>query len=99
MTEGYRVIALYFRGFGKTKFKNANAPRTGNTGIRALDMISLMDALNIDSVSVTGHDWGANVAEYLAVNWPDRIKCLAMISSTPRLGAMPTPSFEQALLD
>lgn len=99
MAEGYRVIAPYFRGFGKTKFKNPNAPRTGNTGIHALDMINLMDSLNIDTASVIGHDWGANVAEYLAVNWPDRVKSLAMISSTPRLGGMPTPSFEQALLD
>ena len=45
---------------------------------------------------VAGHDWGSNTAEALAVGWPKRVVRMAMLSTPPRLGGMPTPSFEQA---
>ena len=44
---------------------------------------------------MAGHDWGSNMAEALAVGWPERVARIAMLSSPPRLGGMPTPPFEQ----
>ena len=35
------------------------------------------------------------MAEALAVGWPERVARIAMLSSPPRLGGMPTPPFEQ----
>ena len=93
---GFRVIVPTLRGFGDTSFRYAQAPRTGNSGIHAMDMIALLDALGIEKLAVIGHDWGANIAEALAVGWPDRIERIAMLATPPRLGGMPTPSFEQA---
>ena len=93
---GFRVIVPTLRGFGDTSFRDAQAPRTGNSGIHAMDMIALLDALGIEKLAVIGHDWGANIAEALAVGWPDRIERIAMLATPPRLGGMPTPSFEQA---
>ncbi len=61
-----------------------------------MDMIALLDALGIEKLAVIGHDWGANIAEALAVGWPDRIERIAMLATPPRLGGMPTPPFEQA---
>ncbi|WP_345949236.1 alpha/beta hydrolase [Mucilaginibacter sp. PAMB04274] len=55
MAAGYRAIAPYLRGFGETKFHDADTPRTGNSGIHAMDMIGLMDSLKIGSFSVIGH--------------------------------------------
>ena len=93
---GFRVIVPTLRGFGATRFVDAAAPRTGNSAILAMDAIALLDALGIRRVMVAGHDWGSNIAEALAVGWPERVVRLAMLSTPPRLGGMPTPSFEQA---
>lgn len=94
---GHRVIVPTLRGFGESRLLD-NAPRTANPGIHALDMIALLDALGIGKVAVVGHDWGSNIAEALAVGWPERIERIALLSTPPRLGGMPTPPFEQAQL-
>jgi pimeloyl-ACP methyl ester carboxylesterase len=96
---GYRVIAPFLRGFGKTTFINSHTPRAGNTGVHAFDMIGLMDQLGIDRFDVIGHDWGASIAENLVVNWPKRIRSLGLVSATPRLGGLSVLSFDQAKLD
>ena len=93
---GFRTIVPTLRGFGGTRFRTDNAPRTGNSAIHAMDMIALMDTLGIERFAVAGHDWGSNIAEALAVGWPDRIQRLAMLATPPRLGGMPTPPFHQA---
>ena len=92
---GWRTIVPTLRGFGETRFIS-DAPRTGNSAIHALDMIALMDGLGIESVCVIGHDWGANIAEALAVGWPSRVQKIAMLSTPPRLGGMATPPFWHA---
>lgn len=96
---GLRTIVPTLRGFGGTRFIDASAPRTGNSGILAIDMIALLDALGVERFMVAGHDWGANVAEALAVGWPDRVERMAMLSTPPRLGGMPTPPFWHAELE
>ena len=96
---GFRTVVPSLRGFGETRFRSGAAPRTGDTGILAMGAIGLMDALGIGRFTVIGHDWGSSVAEALAVGWPDRIERIALVSTSPRLGGMPTPSFQQAQLD
>ncbi|MBI0476214.1 alpha/beta hydrolase [Sphingomonas sp. MA1305] len=93
---GPRVIVPTLRGFGATRFLAEETPRTGDSAILAIDAIALLDHLGIDRFMVAGHDWGANAAEALAVGWPERVTRLAMLSTPPRLGGMPTPPFEQA---
>ncbi|QJD98254.1 alpha/beta hydrolase [Mucilaginibacter robiniae] len=99
MAAGYRVIAPWLRGFGSTTFHEKSTPRTGNSGIHAFDMIELMDSLDIKKFSIVGHDWGSNIAEAMAVGWPDRVECIALLSTPPRLGGMPTPPFQHAQLE
>ena len=91
---GFRVIVPTLRGFGATRI--TDGPRTGNSAILAMDAIALLDGLGIDRFMVAGHDWGSNTAEALAIGWPDRVERLALLSSMPRLGGVPTPPFEQA---
>ncbi|UAK25726.1 alpha/beta fold hydrolase [Sphingomonas nostoxanthinifaciens] len=93
---GFRVIVPTLRGFGQSVFRTAEAPRTGNSAIHAMDMIELLDALGVEAAAVIGHDWGSNIAEALAVGWPDRITRITMLATPPRLGGMPTPPFHQA---
>jgi pimeloyl-ACP methyl ester carboxylesterase len=96
VAAGYRTIAPMLRGTGGTRFRSATAPRTGNTGILAVDAIELMDALGVDRFVVAGHDWGSNVAEMLAVGWPKRVARIAMLSTPSRLGGLKFTGFEMA---
>ena len=93
---GFRTITPTLRGFGDTRFRSSGALRTGNSGVLALDAIALMDALDIKTFMVAGHDWGSNTAEALSVGWPRRVGRMAMLSTPSRLGGLPTPPFEQA---
>ena len=93
---GLRTIVPTLRGFGATRFHSRDTARTGNSAILAMDAIALMDALSIERFSVAGHDWGSNMAEALAIGWPQRILRIVMLSTPPRLGGMPTPAFAQA---
>jgi pimeloyl-ACP methyl ester carboxylesterase len=96
--SGLRTITPFHRGFGPTRFLNHDALRTGNTGILALDAISLLDTIGVERFAVAGHDWGSNLAEMLAIGWPDRVERIAMLSTPPRLGGMPTSPFWHARL-
>ena len=97
--SGLRTIVPTLRGFGSTRFLTPAAPRTGNSGILAMDVIALMDGLGIERFVVAGHDWGSNIAEALAVGWPGRVERIAMLSTPPRLGGVPTPPFWHAQLE
>jgi pimeloyl-ACP methyl ester carboxylesterase len=92
---GFRTVTPSLRGFGETRL-HPGVPRTGNSGVLALDAIALMDALGIERFAVAGHDWGSNAAEAMAVGWPGRVRRLAMLSTPPRLGGMKTPPFWHA---
>ncbi|KRB59054.1 alpha/beta hydrolase [Rhizobium sp. Root708] len=95
----YRLIVPTIRGFGESVFKHDGAPRTANSGILALDAIALMDGLGIERFSAVGHDWGSNIAEALAIGWADRVERIALLSSMPRMGGLPTPPFWHSQLD
>jgi pimeloyl-ACP methyl ester carboxylesterase len=95
---GFRTIAPTIRGFGETRFLSADTPRTGNATMLAMDAIEMLDALGVEKLSIAGHDWGSNMAEALAIGWPDRIDLIAMLSTPPRLGGLPTSPFWHARL-
>jgi pimeloyl-ACP methyl ester carboxylesterase len=48
-----------------------------------LDAVEMMDVLGVERFSVAGHGWGANMAETLAVSWPERTDRIAMLSTPP----------------
>ncbi|MEP6830148.1 MAG: alpha/beta hydrolase [Rhizomicrobium sp.] len=93
---GLRTVIPNLRGFGDTRFLSGSEMRTGNSGVLAMDAIALLDGLGIETFSVAGHDWGSNIAEALAVGWPDRVECIAMLSTASQLGGAPVPAARQA---
>ncbi len=95
--SGIRTIMPNLRGFGGTRFLSDDLERTGNSGVLAMDAIALMDGLGIEDFSVAGHDWGANIAEALAVGWPDRIEAIAMLSTSPQLDEVPIHAENSAI--
>ncbi|WP_233866130.1 alpha/beta fold hydrolase [Paraburkholderia adhaesiva] len=77
---GYRVIVPYLRGYGTTRFLDANTPRDGQPAALASDVIALMDALKIDKATLAGYDWGARTADIVAALYPQRVNGLVSVS-------------------
>lgn len=63
---GFRWVAPWLRGFGQTRFREAETCRDGSAEALAQDALDLMARLGIDRFSVVGHDWGARTAYTLA---------------------------------
>ena len=78
---GYRVIVPYLRGFGTTRFL-LDETFNGEQAALALDVITLLDALGIESAILAGFDWGARTADVVAALWPERCKGLVSVSGT-----------------
>jgi pimeloyl-ACP methyl ester carboxylesterase len=77
---GYRVIVPHLRGFGATRFLSEETFRNGEQAALALDVFSLMDALEIEKAIVAGFDWGARTADIVAALWPERCTGLVSVS-------------------
>ena len=80
VSAGYRVIVPYLRGYGTTRFLSEETFRNGEQAALALDVVSLMDALEIKRAIVAGFDWGARTAAIVAALWPERCKALVAVS-------------------
>ncbi len=78
--KGYRVIVPYLRGYGTTRFRSSDTPRNGQQSALAVDIISLMDALQIKRAIVGGFDWGSRTAGIIGALWPERCKALVCVS-------------------
>lgn len=75
---GYRAIALDMRGFGKS---HAPAEFELYTSLHVTgDLIGVLDALDVDTAVVVGHDWGADYAQRACLMRPDRFRALVSIS-------------------
>jgi pimeloyl-ACP methyl ester carboxylesterase len=77
---GYRVVVPYLRGYGSTRFLSNETVRNGQQSALAVDVITLMDALGIESAVIGGFDWGARSANVVAALWPHRCKAMVSVS-------------------
>jgi len=80
---GYRVLAPYLRGYGPTRFRQANVPRTAEQAAIAQDVLDFADALKLPRFAVAGYDWGGRAAAIAAVLHPDRVRALVLMSGYP----------------
>jgi pimeloyl-ACP methyl ester carboxylesterase len=76
--RGCRVIVPYLRGFGPTRFRSAETPRSGEQAALGADLLALMDALAIRRAVLAGYDWGGRAACVVAALWPER--CTGLLS-------------------
>ncbi|OAG71669.1 haloalkane dehalogenase [Gluconobacter japonicus] len=66
------------RGYGKTDAPNAV---TSYTTLHSVgDMVAILDAFNIASAVIVGHDWGAPVAWTAAMVRPDRFRAVVGVA-------------------
>jgi pimeloyl-ACP methyl ester carboxylesterase len=94
-SAGYHVIVPYFRGYGTTSFLSSETMRNAQQSAVGLDIIALMDALNIQTATIAGFDWGARTADVMAALWPKRCKGIVSVSgyliSSPAGNQEPLP--------
>jgi pimeloyl-ACP methyl ester carboxylesterase len=95
LSPAFRVIAPDLRGRGKT-----DKPATGYTmADHARDVLSLLDALQLDRVVLGGHSFGGYLAIYIAAHYPERVEKLividAAITLNPRVGELLKPSLDR----
>jgi pimeloyl-ACP methyl ester carboxylesterase len=87
---GFRAIAPDMRGYGKSDAPEAIDQYTIFHLVG--DLVGLLDALEIPSAVIVGHDWGATIAWQAARLRPDRFRAVACLSVPyrPRGPARPT---------
>ena len=75
---GFRAIAPDMRGYGKSDAPQAIDQYTIFHLVG--DLVGLLDALEIPSAVIVGHDWGATIAWQAARLRPDRFRAVACLS-------------------
>src|SRR6201981_2099928 len=78
--SGWRVIVPYLRGYGPTRFRDRDIPRSGQQGALGHDLLSLMDGLSLGRAVLAGYDWGGRAACIVAALWPERVMGLVTIT-------------------
>jgi pimeloyl-ACP methyl ester carboxylesterase len=76
---GARVIVPYLRGYGPTRFRSADTPRSGQQAALGHDLLQLLDALDIERAVVAGYDWGGRAACIVAALHPERVLGLVTV--------------------
>jgi pimeloyl-ACP methyl ester carboxylesterase len=77
---GRRCVVPYLRGYGPTRFRSADTPRSGEQAALGQDLLHLLDALRIPRAVLAGYDWGGRAACVAAALWPER--CAGLVTCT-----------------
>ena len=75
---GYRAVALDMRGYGRS-YSPADPDLYTSLHIVG-DLVGVLDALEIPSAVLVGHDWGADHAQQAMFMRPDRFQALVSLS-------------------
>jgi pimeloyl-ACP methyl ester carboxylesterase len=78
----HRVVMYDLRGHGETSLGAADGT------LRQLgdDLAGLLDALEVESAHVAGFSLGGTIAMRLAIDRPDRVRGLALVATSSRVG-------------
>lgn len=87
---GHRLIIADLPGFGRSDPPREGAARTASAGCaaHAEALRALLDDLGVERAILVGHGMGGGVAQAFAVQWPERVSGLALVSSAA-FGARP----------
>ncbi len=85
----FRCILVDNRGVGKS-----DQPRGPyNTAMMANDVVAVMDHAGIDHARVAGISMGGAISQQLVLNHPEKVRCMALISTWPRFNKITTEFF------
>lgn len=84
LAEHFTVVAADLRGYGDSD-KPEGAPDHSNYSKRVMarDQVELMWQLGFEKFYLAGHDRGGRVAHRLAVDFPERVRKLAVLDISP----------------
>lgn len=77
LAHHFRVIEFDYRGTGGTPDSDGSYSTRGF----AEDAVALLDALAIDRCHVVGHSMGGRVAQWIAVDSPERVRGLVLVAT------------------
>jgi pimeloyl-ACP methyl ester carboxylesterase len=97
----HRLVCPDLRGFGWSDAPDSSYAKEE----LAADVVALLDALELERVSLAGHDWGGFVGFLVALNAPERVSAyLAMSiihpwprSARPKLATLPLLLYQPLL--
>ena len=73
---GQRCLVPYLRGYGPTRFRDPDTPRSGEQAALVADLLAFLDALQLETALLAGYDWGGRAACVVAALWPQRVRGL-----------------------
>jgi pimeloyl-ACP methyl ester carboxylesterase len=88
LAEGRRVLCPDLRGLGWSDAPPGAYAKEG----WAADLVALLDALDLDTADVAGHDWGGLAALLAALAAPGRVRSVAAVSIVHPWPRTPAPS-------
>ena len=77
LAESYHVLVLDQRGHGDSESPQCCYAIPDFAG----DVVAFMDTLNIPKATLAGHSMGSFIAEYLAVDSPERVDKLILVGA------------------
>lgn len=80
LAKDYHVFVLDQRGHGDSDAWDGPYTLSGF----ADDVISFMDALDIEKATIAGHSMGSFIAQYIAIEYPERISNLVLVGSADK---------------
>jgi pimeloyl-ACP methyl ester carboxylesterase len=88
LAQERRVLCPDLRGLGWSDAAPGAYAKEG----WAADLVALLDALDLDTADVAGHDWGGLAALLAALAAPDRVRSVAAVSIVHPWPRTPAPS-------
>lgn len=87
VVEGFRVIRFDHRDTGLSQRFGGVGDVDGGYSVAeaAEDVLRVLDTLGIESAHLAGHSMGGIMAQYLAIDHPDRVRSMAILSAIPGL--------------
>jgi haloacetate dehalogenase len=93
----HTVVAPDLRGYGDSEKPPGGTDHRGySKRASALDQVGVMAALGFERFAVVGHDRGARVGHRLALDYPDRVRRLAVLDIVPTWTAFTETDQEKA---
>lgn len=80
LSRAHRVIYFDHRGTGRS---DAAFPDEWSTRDFARDAVTILDALGIQRAHVYGHSMGGRIAQWFAIDYPERVGALILGATSP----------------
>jgi pimeloyl-ACP methyl ester carboxylesterase len=79
LASDHRVVQFDSRGIGASE---TGLPESFSTRGFARDAVAVLDAAGVEAAAIVGHSMGGRVAQWLAIDAPERVRRLVLISTT-----------------